>query len=330
MNNKIKKLFTSTVFRKILQINDKSIGSILTLHRINQIDPNKILFNEHLKISPEFLEILIKRFRKEKFSFVSIDELFDVLTKKIAAKKLLVFTLDDGYRDNYENALSIFKQHSVPFIIYISTSFPEKQMIFWWYLLEDIILNNDRIVLNNGEAFLCKHLKEKEAAFIAIRGKIISLNPINYHETLPELFSNYSFETKKYNDTLPLSWDQIKKLASEQLVTIGGHTHSHIALKYCTEKQIIEDIGYSNELFEKYLGKTPEHFCYPYGDSFSISPVETSMIAKMGVKTAVTTEYGNIYKSHVSLLHCLPRIFVTENQQPDLISTLTWMKFKKQ
>ena len=330
MKYKIKKIVSLPIFKKIMQIPDKSIGSVLLLHRVNNIDPDRLWYNEHLKISAEFLEGLIKNLSKEKYSFVSIDELYDVLTKNISAKKLIVFTLDDGYEDNYENAFPIFKNYSIPCTIYISTALPEKQMIYWWYLLEDLILQNEKIILDTGETFFCKYKSEKEVTFLAIRAKIISLNPFEYKKSLPKLFSNYTFETSKYNDTLPLSWEQIKKLSSEPLVTIGGHTHSHIALKYCTPNQIIEDIGYSNKLFKKYLGKNPDHFCYPYGDSFSISSLEKNIIARMGVRTAVTTESGNIYKNHIDLLHCLPRIFVTENQQPDLISTLAWMKLKKQ
>ena len=329
MKQLIKKIITKKTFRPLLDITDSSVASILTLHRVDQINPAKLRFNEHLKISPDFLENLIKQFRKNGFSFVSIDELYDVLTKQKRANKLLIFTMDDGYLDNYENALPIFKQHSIPFTIYISTSLPEKQMIYWWYILEDLILENDKIVLNTNETFICNSKAQKESIFLEIREKIIGLNPFQYKKTLPELFSNYSFDVEKYNDCLPLSWHQIELLGNEPLVKIGAHTHSHIALKFCTKEEIIGDISYSNDLFQKHLGQTPKHFCFPYGDSNSLSEKDFDLIKEMDFKTAVTTNSGNIYNKHNQMLHKLPRIFVSENQESNLIDDINLMKFKR-
>lgn len=47
----------------------------------------------------------------------------------------MVFTMDDGYKDNYTNALPIFKKYNVPYTIFVTTNFPDRQAIlggtFW-------------------------------------------------------------------------------------------------------------------------------------------------------------------------------------------------------
>ena len=65
------------------------------------------------------------------------------LRNNIKIDKCIVFTLDDGYLDNYTNALPIFIKYNVPFTIYITTSFPDHKFTMWWYALEDIILNSN-------------------------------------------------------------------------------------------------------------------------------------------------------------------------------------------
>jgi peptidoglycan/xylan/chitin deacetylase (PgdA/CDA1 family) len=329
MNQYLKNIILSKTFRPLFSMFDKSIGTILTLHRIGEKDQGKLLFNEQLKISPTYLNTLIQSIRKQGYSFISLDELTEVLIKTQAAKKLIVFTLDDGYVDNMELAYPVFKSFAVPFTVYISTSLPEKKMIFWWYIIEDIIIRNEKITLGTGEEYSCPDQAQKENVFLSIRKKIMSMNPLDYSHSLPRLFSDYIFDTAKFNDILPLSWDQIRILQNDPLVTIGNHTHSHFSMKERTSEEIVQDIDHSNSLFIKNTGKKPDHFSYPFGNTDSISAKDIRIISEMGYKTAVSTYSGNIYRYHKDQMHFLPRISLTE-QESDLNRTLTLMKLKKQ
>jgi peptidoglycan/xylan/chitin deacetylase (PgdA/CDA1 family) len=290
----------------------KNSAFILTLHRVAEIDNHRIWKNEHLKISPLFLEKLILSLKRRSVSFISIDELYEILLKQRSAKNCIVFTLDDGYRDNYENAYPLFKLYNVPFIIYVVTKMVEKKFIYWWYLLEDLIIRNDQICLRDGSIIKCDSGKKKEAAFLRIRDRILSLHPLKLREELPWMFDGYQLDLDSYNDVLPLTWEHIETLGKEPLATIGSHSHSHIGFKYCELAEIKKDIQQSITLLESHVHRKVMHFCFPYGEQPTLRHEERNLISSLGFKTAVTSHWGPIYASHSSQLYSLPRFFLTE------------------
>lgn len=102
------------------------IAETRTLHRVT----NKVSKNIHMRpyeISPDTLERLICEYRRKGYNFISIDKLVSLVHRKYhfpyMRQKNVVFTLDDGYADNFENAYPIFKKYNVPFCIYITKQY---------------------------------------------------------------------------------------------------------------------------------------------------------------------------------------------------------------
>ena len=89
-----------------------------------------------------------------------------------------------------------------------------------------------------------------------------------------------------------LSWDQIRELDKEGLITIGSHTINHPNLAGLTaEQQRAEIFGGKQEL-EKQLGHSVYDLAYPYG-AYNTTSVELAQQA--GFRTAVTTEPGSTH-----------------------------------
>ena len=63
-----------------------------------------------------------------------------------------------------------------------------------------------------------------------------------------------------------LNWDEIRQLHSEG-VTIGSHSDTHPHLTDLNIKDLINEIENSNKIFLKELGKIPNLFAYPYGET---------------------------------------------------------------
>ena len=290
------------------------------LHRIDQIDNRRLWYNEHLKISPEFLDNLLCTFHKKGFSFISLDELTDIIAKKKRVRKVLTITLDDGYKDNFKNGLHIFKAHKTPFCIYVATRLPEKTMTYWWYLIEDIILNNDRIVLSNGLRFSCSSKEEKEKAFLEIREELLKLPQSNLVDNIASLLPDYPIDFSKYNDSLPLAWEMLQQLTNEPLATIGCHTHSHISMSGCSRQMILGDIQKSLKLMEEKAGIQMRHFAYPFGDEVAVKEYHRGIVQEFDFKTIATTNDGLLF--HNTDIHQLPRIFVTEKNAYDVLNRL--------
>lgn len=288
-------------------------ASVFMLHRVENIDPNRLLANENMKVSPEFLEKFIINSQKNGYEFITLNELSDLLSSNTSFKKKIVMTLDDGYIDNYTKAYPIFKKYNVPFIIYLTTSFPENTAIMWWYVLEDFLLQNKAIHLADGSSFTCVTLKEKNEAFLAIREKILKLDQKLLLSELLTLFDQYDIDWVAKTKELALSWAQIKIMTLDPLVTIGSHTKNHYAFNKITEDLIFEEIMGANKLIENEIGKKVEHFAFPFGSRNEVEASQINFVKSFNFKTVLTTREGNIFKKHKNYLYCLPRIMLTEN-----------------
>ena len=288
------------------------IGTVFMLHRVHPFETDKLSPNENLKVSPLFLENFIIELKSKGFSFINLDRLHEILTNKIKAEKQILFTLDDGYKDNYEIAYPIFKKHNIPFTIYVTTSFPEKTAILWWYILEDLIIENSEIVLSDGSKYRCETKQNKISSFKEIRKRIISFEQTYFIENLSALFSNYKINWCIKGAELAMSWEQIRELSKDPLVTIGGHTKNHFALNKLSQYNITDEIEAGNRLIEDYTGKKIMHFAYPFGSKNEIGRKEMDIVKDLGFKTSTTTRYGNIYREHCNNLECLPRNMLTD------------------
>ena len=63
-----------------------------------------------------------------------------------------------------------------------------------------------------------------------------------------------------------MTWDQIREVQLNDLVTIGNHSHSHEYLIDWEDKKIKTDLEISIKLFQKELEYVPTVFSYPFGE----------------------------------------------------------------
>lgn len=292
------------------------IGTILMLHRVSDFEKNKIFPNENLKVSPEFLDNFICNLKSNGYKLISIEELLENLHLKKKIKKQIVFTLDDGYLDNYINAYPVFKKHNVPFIIYLSSGFIERNINVWWHDIEDIISENDNVNFQNN-IIKCETQEEKLNAFFILRNQILKLDKKNYSTIMTSFLKNYNINPKKNTSDLFMKWEHIIELSNDNLITIGSHTKNHFPLNQLSKKEIIDEVIGANDLIEKKINKKVNHFAFPYGTINEVEKNEIEILNNLGFKSVVTTRNGNIYNDHLNYTSCLPRIMLTEKFKID-------------
>jgi peptidoglycan/xylan/chitin deacetylase (PgdA/CDA1 family) len=297
---------------KILNKYYSGTGTILMLHRVSNFETNKIFPNENLKVSPKFLDSFICNLKLNGYKLISIEELLENLHLKKEIKKQIVFTLDDGYLDNYLNAYPIFKKHNVPFTIYLCTGLIDRSITAWWHDVEDIISENDIIRFDN-KTIVCKTQKEKLNAFFVLRSKILKLDKKQYFTTMNSFLEDNNINPKKNASNLFMEWEHVVELSNDKLVTIGSHTKNHFPLNQLGKKEIIDEVILANELIENKINKKVNHFAFPYGTINEVEKNEIEILNNLGFNSIVTTRDGNIYKDHYNFKHCLPRIMLTEN-----------------
>lgn len=286
------------------------IGAILMLHRVDTPDAEGIWYNQHLKMSPRTIGEMVDEARRHNCQFVTLDELADAVQQKRNVRRLISVTLDDGYRDNYTHGAPLFQQQKIPYTIYVCTKVVKGEMLYWWDILEYIVLTNDRVTLNDGQTFDCSTKEAKEQAFLDIREVILRLPQDNLLKHLQKLFCHYPVDYQTGNDRLGLTWEQLQELSREPLATIGNHTYSHLAFTGCTDAEICEDIQRATDEMQEHVGVRTRHFAFPFGEASAVSPHDVELVKSLGFTTSATTNHGYVRYGTDPLE--LPRLFVTE------------------
>lgn len=205
------------------------------------------------------------------------------------------------------------KKYSVPFAVYLSSSFPEGKALLWWYILEDIIIQNPELILSNGNRFSCIGNDEKLKAFFEVRKVIMSLRHDRFASDLKKLFFAYDVDWRGKCEDLVMTWSDVIEISKDELCTIGGHTINHFALNRLPVKMVSDEVVWANQIIESKIGKRVDHFSYPFGGVDEVGKREFDIVKRLGFKTATTTRRGNIYLKHRKYLESLPRIMLTEN-----------------
>lgn len=293
-------------------------GSVLMLHRIRD-DPGRTDFspNSELEITPDFLRQLLQYFRSNEWDIISLDQLAECLRDERSGNPFVCFTFDDGYRDNLEIALPIFREFGAPMAIYLTTGLIDRTHLPWWYMVEDLLRNTDDLELDidrHLETTKTATTRQKYTAFNRIRKHLLSAPGIA-EPLLERLTKRYGYTPASFNPDLLLGWGDVRTLAQDELVTLGGHAVSHAPLSQLSEERVTAEMTLSGDSIQAECGVAPCHFCYPFGGAGECGAREYRLAEHAGYLTATTTYRSNITHSGRSSLHCIPRIPVKGSLQ---------------
>jgi peptidoglycan/xylan/chitin deacetylase (PgdA/CDA1 family) len=297
----------------------RGVGQILMLHHVRpetageEFAPNRLL-----SITPEFLENVIRQVREAGFDLVSLDEAHRRLTSAKPSRPFTCLTFDDGYRDNLHHAYPIFRKLSVPFAIYVPTDYPDGLGDLWWLALEKVVNSVSELrTAIDGEhrVYRCQTVAEKDHAFHDIYWWLRGIDEAEARRFVRELSAKTGVDIAGMCRDLVMTWDEIRQLAADPLVTIGAHTRRHYALAKMTAAAAESEMTESIDRIAAELGRAPEHFSYPYGCAQSAGPREFGIAARLGMKTAVTTRKGMLFAGHANQLMSLPRLSLNGDYQ---------------
>jgi hypothetical protein len=88
-----------------------------------------------------------------------------------------------------------------------------------------------------------------------------------------------------------MTWDELRELAAEPLVSIGAHTRNHPILSRVNDAQLEDEMAGSKLDVERELGKPVLCFAYPNGRMIDISP-ESVQLSRSYFRCAFTSMPG--------------------------------------
>lgn len=295
-------------------------GVIFMLHHVRPEAPADFEPNRILRITPDFLETVINQVLDTGFDVLSLDQVSARLATGGRTRPFACFTFDDGYRDNRDFAYPIFKRYNLPFAIYVPTDYADGRGDLWWLTLERVLQRAPSIAVRMNGAL--RHFRtvtgaQKDAAFHEIYWWLREIPEDTARAVVAELARATGYDPSRQCADLVMSWDELRELAADPIVTIGAHTMTHRALAKLSAHEARSEIEDSVRRIEAELGRPCRHFSYPYGSESSAGHREFEIARELGLETAVTTRKGLLFASHAQALTALPRLSLNGDFQDE-------------
>jgi peptidoglycan/xylan/chitin deacetylase (PgdA/CDA1 family) len=316
------------------------VGAVFMLHHVRPPRKGEFQPNRHLEVAPEFLRAMLSHLRSRDIDVITMDEVHDRLRMRNFSRRFACFTLDDGYRDNRDFALPVLREFDAPCTLYVASDFAEGTGRLWWIALEMAIAKASAIEVTIGgtpHRLNTSTPAAKQAAFDRLHDWLRSLAEHDLQRELTELCARHLVDEAAICRELCMSWDELKLLAQDPLITVGAHSITHCNLARQSEATVSHELTVSRARIESALQRPIVHLAYPYGDKTAAGQREFALARVAGYKTAVTTRPGMIFPESADHLTALPRVSLNGNYQdarilPVLTSgaaTAMWNGFRR-
>lgn len=234
---------------------------------------------------------------KDHFKIINTVELAELIERnEIANERFAVITFDDGYIDNYTEALPILKKHQVSAVFYLTTTFLDSKEITWWDEVAYLLRKSHDMTyqLPNGAS---KHQLEKNNIDKIIQRIMTdikqtkSLSVITVLDDIRLKFPIAKESLSREEHQLFMGWEQAKVLL-QQGMEIGSHTLTHPILSQLDVKQHREEIVNSKLLLEEKLQCEINSIAYPVGRYYCYNEKTFEFTAAAGYKIGFNNEPG--------------------------------------
>jgi peptidoglycan/xylan/chitin deacetylase (PgdA/CDA1 family) len=291
-------------------------GAILMFHHVRPESASRFQPNAHLEVTPAFLGDVVERVRARGMDIVDLDEAMRRLANPGKARRFVVLTFDDGYRNNSTNAYPILKALGAPFTVYVATGLIDRTAVPWWEVIVAIIERAAHVQIRIGDRdfdLSTDSLAKKRIAARILARKLCLVSEDAQREAIDRAASDYQVDTRQMLSDEMMTWDEVRALSSDPLVTIGAHTVGHYALARLDPGRARREMTESRDRIEAMTGSRPRHFAYPYGSPGAACEREFDLAEELGFATAVTTRRGVLAPS--SRMTALPRISMNGHYQ---------------
>lgn len=252
--------------------------TVLTYHRISD-EPD---LQDPLKVSFATFEKQIL-YLKNHYEIISGAQLVEMIKKNISfPPQSCLVTFDDGWRDNYTNALKILKKYKVPALIFICTDYVGTDKTFWYEELANTLMNIPENVnintivaeLDMWPVFVITKLKKAlKSSLKTRRSHINSLIEVlkQFEEekirTLNRALQKLLIKTGVKESSTPtvLTWEEVEEMSHHDIY-FASHTKSHSILTLIDADMVIEELRASKQIIENKTRSKIDLLSYPNGD----------------------------------------------------------------
>ena len=277
------------------------VGAIFALHQVCPHTPAAYSPNRTLNITPDFLDRTIRQVQEAGSEILSLDQVAARLNAPTQdVRPFVAFALNEAFRDVQTHALPVFRRHGVPFAVYASADDIDGAGDLWWLALEKAIAGLPHVacVIDGAPLLLAAaSTAEKDQAYRTIYWRLRRIDPTRARAIVAGLCRDAGVDPNTPGRDQLLGWDELRELAQNPLVTIGGRTLRQDGFLHRDADAARYESAAAHKRLESQLGRPVRHCSGPFGD-----------VAHAGVLTAVTSAKGLIHTRHITALTALPRV----------------------
>jgi peptidoglycan/xylan/chitin deacetylase (PgdA/CDA1 family) len=272
---------------------------ILRYHSVSTAaDGTHLCLDPGLAVSPEHFDRQCA-YLGEHYRVISLDEMVTRLQAgQPLPAKAVALTFDDGYLDNYTQALPILQRHGMNATFYVSTGCIDNRMVLWTGRLRYAVFTSTVPVLETHKPIALRLPLEtdadRRAAFTQL---IITMKNVPTRDRLAlldEVCERAGVTDLTALGSIMMTWEQVREMHRAGM-TFGAHTVTHPNLPNATPEEARREIFTSRDDLEAQLGERVRHFSYPNGrGSAHLTDAVKSLVRDAGFDSSTTSVTGSV------------------------------------
>jgi peptidoglycan/xylan/chitin deacetylase (PgdA/CDA1 family) len=289
---------------------------VLMYHRVlPPAHPDRAIEQPGMYVSPATLAMHLTVLKRH-FSLVHLDDwLRAAAAGEALSSQACAITFDDGWRDNFDHAFPVLREHSAPATIFLVSGMTGTDTVFWPNRLARVLTRlPQRAHLPGALGSLLAPITQGAQA----NGAPLSVERIDQAimraKSLDEASLNSDLSAAEQQWGVPddaravLDESELALMAQSGLVRFGSHTCTHYRLRGEVAPELLQrEIATSGADIARMTGHPANLFCYPNGD-LTAAAVDVVRQHYLG---AVTTRRGWHGKGGDPCL--IPRVGVHED-----------------
>jgi peptidoglycan/xylan/chitin deacetylase (PgdA/CDA1 family) len=226
------------------------------------------------------------------FNLLPLHDAATRLANQTLPARAACITFDDGYLDNFTNALPILQEYNAPATFFIATGYLNGGRM-WNDTVIEAVRNTSLPILDltdiGAGVVPVGTIDEKRKAINELLG-LLKYRESTERDQLVTAVAKRS--RAALPDDLMLNDTQVRQLYDAGM-GVGAHTVDHPILRLCDESEARRQIAESRDYLEALIGDQVSLFAYPNGKlNVDYKASQAKLVRKLGFLAAVSTEPG--------------------------------------
>jgi peptidoglycan/xylan/chitin deacetylase (PgdA/CDA1 family) len=310
---KMLSLFVESVPKVVLKRYFNGIVPVFMLHRLPLSDNSKTQqYHEHIKWCLSYI-------RKHGYQPISLTELaLKYKDNETIPPKTVVFTIDDGFSDQFEHGIPLFSEFDTPLTCFVITQFLDGSLWPWDDQISYILSQTHKVTFNltlpSQEDFSFSNTKENYQYNVkTLRNKLKTLDQTNLYDWLAYLYNQAEVDVPLEipADYQAMSWSDAQKFIDAGH-KIAAHTKTHRILSQLNAQEAEQEIIGSYNKVKSRLQGACDVFAYPTGRPVDYGEREKLILEKNNILCSVNTEAFHFKQN--SNIFDIPRFSLPESR----------------